>query len=190
MSNLPIALINPYYIGDSVLLTGIAESLYREYGNKIYVLSKYPELFENHPFIIGLDWQSKDMPKDVTLIDLTQSIASTEKKAIDGESKLVMLPNKLSRMYTQAMTTQRYEPRLYLSDNEIEQANEIRKLYGGRRIGIIPSSRSPVKNWEYYSLLIERLCLSYNVFVFGEKRFDCEQFAEYPIKFVTDKSLR
>ena len=50
----PIILYNPFYLGDTVLLEGVATAIQTAFSNDIYIASHYPELFIEHPSIKGI----------------------------------------------------------------------------------------------------------------------------------------
>lgn len=192
----PLALLNRYYIGDTVLLTGIAESLSKEYDTEVYVISNYPELLINHPFAIPKSFeQMDDLPGDCRIIDMSDSIKSIQLKEIQGKKgkkQTVQLPfdNKLARMFEQAGTGNPIKSTLYLTDEEIEKARAFRKLHGGKLIGIGIGSRHDFKVWAYFDILIEYLAREFNVFIIHDDRSLCEKFSKYPVTFLTGLSLR
>lgn len=192
----PIALINKYYIGDTVLLTGIAESLTKEYDTKVYIVSNYPELLENHPFAIPINFdQMRTLPDDCRIIDMSESIKSIREEYIiddkgNPQIRQICVENKLKKMYEQAGCLQRYVPKLYLSEKEKEQAINFRKSYGGKLVGIGIGSRHAFKIWAYFDLVIKRLYKDFNIFIIDNNKERCFEFEQFPVKFMTDLSLR
>ncbi len=192
----PLALLNRYYIGDTVLLTGIAESLTKEYDTEVYVISNYSELLANHPYAIPKSFDQMDtLPDDCRIIDMSESIRSIREEVIigkDGEPQIqqVCIENKLNRMYEKAGCSQRYIPKLYLSEMEKEKGKNFRKAYGGKLVGIGIGSRHECKIWSYFDLLVNRLHRDFNIFIIDNSKERCFEFEKFPIKFMTDLSLR
>lgn len=192
----PLALLNRYYIGDTVLLTGIAESLTKEYNTKVYVVSNYPELLENHPYAIPKSFEQMDtLPKDCRIIDMSESIKSIRVEEIVGDdgkigNRQMPMENKIKRMYEQAGGHQRYIPKLHLSETEKEQAISFKKLHGGKLIGIGIGSRHEFKIWAYFDILVKQLYKDFNIFIIDNNNERCFQFEQFPVKFLTNLSLR
>lgn len=192
----PLALLNRYYIGDTVLLTGIAEGLAKEYNTKVYVISNYPELLENHPYAIGKSFDQMDsLPKDCRLLDMSESIKSIRVEEIEykGNKKKTVqipMPNKLTRMFNQAGLIETVKPTLSLTDQEIRRASEIRQRYGGKMVTVGAGSRHDFKVWAYYDLLVKNLVGKYNVFVIDDKKESCDFLSKYPVNFLIGLPLR
>jgi ADP-heptose:LPS heptosyltransferase len=192
----PLALINKYYIGDTVLLTGIAEVLTKEYETKVYIVSNYPELLINHPYVIPINFdQMNDLPDDCRIIDMSESIRSIKEDELPdrhGKKQIVQIPleKKLARMFDQAGSATPIQPTLYLTDEEIEKAKNIRKLYGGKLVGIGIGSRHAFKVWAYFDILVKYLAKEFNIFIIHDNRELCDKFSKYPVKFLTNLSLR
>lgn len=191
-----LALLNRYYLGDTVLLTGIAESLSNEYNTKVYVISNYSEILTNHPYAIPKSFDEiDDLPANCRIIDMSESIRSTKKEVILDRNHLNLeryfpLENKLARMYKQAGCYQRYIPRLYLDDKEREIAKNIKESYGSKLIGIGIGSRHDFKIWSYYDILISKLSQNNSVFLIDDSKERCKLYRHYPVINISDQSLR
>lgn len=173
MQAFKIGINNQYYIGDNVILEPIANALASLMGN-CYVRSRFPEVFDNHPTVIGVPWEQPT--KGVHWLDLGNSIRSIEEeegqptiwktlssKLKSTETKPVkmqrLLPGKLDRMYKEAGLENhpRKAPRLYLSGDEVNWGKNVVELLESPRIGIIPSSRHGIKGWPYMDKLAAEL---------------------------------
>ena len=155
-----IGLLNRFYLGDTVLLEPIADILATCGNGSCYVISNYPEIFQNHPRVKGIA-QTDLMVNGLSVIDMTEAIGSSE-TIEDGLA--VPIPGKMKRMYEAAGISFRTDkqPVLYLSDDEKRRAREIKAVFPGRCVGVAPESNIPVKNWPYMLRYLHRL----------EKRFD------------------
>lgn len=161
-----ITLRNKYYLGDNVLLEPVARILAESFGAPVYVSSRYPEVFIGHPTVRGILPEGK-LPVGTRVIDMGDAIRSLEDR--DGVS--VVIEEKLRRMYEAAglSENQIISPRLYLTPEEIEQAQDLDKRLPGNRIGIALESRHEFKNMPYTNYLVKRLTRSgYSVFAFGK----------------------
>jgi len=200
----PLGLLNRFYLGDAVLLEAIADTLSEQFGIETFVLSQYPELFENHPRVRGLSLTEEYDP-GLRVIDMTDSIKSIEE--MTGSPTLIkrilhlaskpgrkLLPDKLKRMWEQAGLPEGAikPPRLYLSADEIAKAGALRGFIGGASVGVILHSRHSVKTWPYTRWLIRRLRQDgYEVFVFADKLQKGEGYlSRYGVHQVVGKSLR
>jgi len=114
-----IALYNPYFIGDTVLLEPIATQLKQLMDDDIYIISNYSELLEGHPTIKGAGAVDKNDP-NLIIVNFARSLRSLEdvKKERSGIKKLILkaiptlkdnplfsdkymkiVPNKIKNMY-------------------------------------------------------------------------------------------
>ena len=162
----PIVLNNPYFLGDSVLLEGIADTLSEVLKTDVYVSSNYPELFIGHPCIKGLSLDASTWPRDMRVVNLSNAIRSIK----DEGGKQIILPDKVGNMYKAAgLSASNIKPsKLYLTQEEQNQASTLRKLLPPRRIGVALESRHKFKSWPYVSWLIRSLTREgVNVFAFG-----------------------
>lgn len=190
-----LALLNRYYIGDTVLLTGIAEGLAKQYDTQVYIVSNYPELLLNNPYAIPKTFDELNaLPHGTRIIDMSESIKSMRNEEIQDngktETRYIPIPNKMQRMYDQAGCTQRYKPKLYLSDKEKDQAKQFKQKYGGKLIAIGIGSRHSFKIWEYYDILINQLSRNHNLFIVHDSKEACYKFEQFPVTFLTDLSIR
>ena len=187
-----IALYNPYFIGDTVLLEPIATQLKQLMDDDIYIISNYSELLEGHPTIKGAGAVDKNDP-NLIIVNFARSLRSLEdvKKERSGIKKLILkaiptlkdnplfsdkymkiVPNKIKNMYfTAGLDPDRtQQPRLYLRPEEEESSRQLSKLFHKARIGVMLTSRHKNKNYPYTKLLINQLVnYGHDVFVICEK---------------------
>lgn len=156
MSILPeIAILNNFYLGDSVLLEPGSTQLAKNLGYKVFHLSEYAELYKHHPYVEPKRFLFKDDACQV--IDMTESLMSLQGKR-----------DKI--LEDMGVVTDEMKPKLYLNAVELETAKIRRQAFDGPCIGIASGSRHHIKNWPYLSTLIKGLLnANCNVFVFGDK---------------------
>lgn len=194
MNNFPaLGLLNKFHIGDDVLLEPIADALAEREATDVYVISQYPELFENHPRIVGLHIDGA-WPVNMRIIDLTESIQSMETIIHKGKKQKALVPNKVLRMWEQAglCAEEMQSPRLYLSEEERVKANELRRFFGEKCAGVVLRSRYAVKDWPYTRWLIRYLRRhGYDVFAIGESlRRSDNYLSRYGVHRIVGESWR
>lgn len=161
-----LAVLNPYLLGDTVLVEPIAREL--AIGECSYVLSNYPELFIGHPIVHGVRSYA-ELPDDTRVIDLKKSIRSIEG---EGDNKRVK-PDKYLNMCKEAGFNRRLgAPKLYLTGAEWSEVATHKKWFDGTCIGVVGviwESLHKSKNWIYMLQAIRKLAKkNYNVIVFAE----------------------
>lgn len=147
----PIGIYQPWHIGDNVLIEPIARKFAELFSQKIYVLSKYPELYNEHPDIISTYLDARGCHADMRVIDLTASIASV------GESngRRYSLGGKMQRMWDKAgLQFELLKPKLYLSSAEKNQAINVKHLFDVPCAGIAITSRAKLKHYPYIMSVI------------------------------------
>lgn len=155
---------NEFWLGDSVVLEPVARAL--SHGQKAYILSRWPQLFDGHPQVNGVR-AAEQLPEGCVTIDLTEAIRSVEKK---GDERVVM-PGKLRRIYDAAGVPPSAitPPKLYLTSAEVADLRKYSQLFPGPRVGVVLKSRVALKCWAYTYLLLKSLIKKrYNVFVFTD----------------------
>lgn len=163
-----LGLYQQFYIGDNCLVEPIAAELASHFNNPIYVLSNYPEMFENHPTVIGVPLNGAGCPEDMRVIDMTASIQSVK----ESGNKRYALRGKVKRMRKAAglVNSKIKQPQLYLSESEISRAVALKGLVDERPcVGVVLTSRSKMKHYPYVKYVVKRLIRDgYNVFIIGE----------------------
>jgi hypothetical protein len=134
-----ICLDNEYYLGDTTLLEAIAAYLAQDH-ETVYVSSDYPEIFENHPTVVGIN-RADELPEDTRIIDMSP--------AIQGIVDDCVVSNKLEMMCRAAGLEKRHinSPKLYLDDSELALADKVKQQFPGKRLGIAVETGIPIKNW-------------------------------------------
>lgn len=137
-------LLNPFYLGDSVMLEPIARLTGRT------LVCDTPELFDNHPEVK----------------------AQSECPVIALDMGSVLGGYDLDRLYLFAGIDSEPEPPcLHLSKKESSQVDDLKRSFNGKRIGILLSSRYKEKGYPHSQLLASALCVrGYKVFGFDEHR--------------------
>ncbi len=183
-----IGLYQPFHIGDNVLVEPIAAELSTHVDQKIYVLSKYSDMFNEHPSVIGMPLDGTGWPPDIRVIDMTESIQSLRE---DGDKRYA-LAGKVKRMWQAAgLSYTPAQPQLYLSEWEKGRATGLRGLLDVRPcVGVVLASRSTMKNYPYVKYLIKRLKCRYNVFIIGATIPDKLAGVENGVYNVIGKTLR
>ena len=185
-----IALLNRYYLGDSVLLEPIACMIAESLGTEVSIASNYSELFLGHPSVRGIALD-RDVPRDMRFIDMSDAIKSLETLP---NGKQLVIEGKLRRMYDAAglSVASFLPPRLYLTDTEIAQANELGSILPENRIGIALESRHSFKNISYIEFLAKKLVRDgYSVFLFGKDlNNDYDSLKKTPTIKVFDRPIR
>lgn len=185
-----IALLNRYYLGDSVLCEPIARLLSESMGSEVYVVSNYPDLFLGHPSIRGVSLDSK-LTTHSRLIDMSHAIKSLKSL---GNGRQLVLEGKMRRMYEAAgLSEEQMEaPCLYLTKRERERAEELKAVLPERRIGVALQSRHRFKNLPYMRFLVKKLTqLGYTVFLLGKDLYGDYNWLEgFPAIRVIDRPLR
>ena len=168
-----IALLNRFYLGDGVLLEPIATKLSEFFDNRIYIISNYPELYENHPCIIGLK-PDAELPENTRVIDMSDAIASV---VASKNGKTDYSNTKLDNMYLAAglKPDNGMNPLLYLSQQEQQIANQLKTLFQRPRIGIAYKSRKN-KNYPYIDRLAKRLSKEYDVFLIHDEEIKADGY--------------
>jgi len=168
-----IALLNRFYLGDGVLLEPIATKLSEFFDNRIYIISNYPELYENHPCIIGLK-PDAELPESTRVIDMSDAIASV---VASKNGKTDYSNTKLDNMYLAAglKPDNGMNPLLYLSQQEQQIANQLKTLFQRPRIGIAYKSRKD-KNYPYIDRLAKRLSKEYDVFLIHDEEIKADGY--------------
>ena len=168
-----IALLNRFYLGDGVLLEPIATKLSEFFDNRIYIISNYPELYENHPCIIGLK-PDAELPENTRVIDMSDAIASV---VASKNGKTDYSNTKLDNMYLAAglKPDNGMNPLLYLSQQEQQIANQLKTLFQRPRIGIAYKSRKD-KNYPYIDRLAKRLSKEYDVFLIHDEKIKADGY--------------
>lgn len=145
-------------MGDNVLVEPMASALAQSLNEAVYVVSAYPKLFDGHPHVIGVEGHESDLPEDLRVVDMEQS--------------LMKWGGKLRAMYEQAGVSESQvgAPRLYLKAAEQADVKRLRGFFHGPCIGVVLGSRHGVKQWPYMRLLVKELLKrQMNVFIFGAK---------------------
>jgi hypothetical protein len=119
----PVVLCNPFFLGDSVLLEGVAMALQDPFWGDIYVASNYPELFIGHPFIKGIALD--EAIGGARRIDLTDTIRSID----NLDSKQNVRTDKLEQIYKAVGLNKGSirKPELYLTKEEYDQSERLRE---------------------------------------------------------------
>lgn len=152
----PIGLYQPFHIGDNVIIEPIAATFADTLNTNIYVISKYPSMFQHHPTVIGLSLNDTH-PTNMRTIDMTDSIASNER----NDGVLVVYSDKLERMYKASGIPNTWRtPKLYLSPDEIDKARDFKKMFNGKLIGVVPRSRHVVKDYPHINSVASALARS------------------------------
>ena len=125
-------LLNPYYLGDSVMLEPIARLTGRT------LVCDTPELFDNHPTVKA----QKECPESQQVLDMGGVLGGYD----------------LKRLYDfVGVTEEPFASCLYLSKEESRQVDGIKRSFKGKRIGVLLSSRHQVKSYPYTHLLVAAL---------------------------------
>jgi ADP-heptose:LPS heptosyltransferase len=134
-----ICVDHEYHLGDTILLEAIAAALTQDHEN-VYVSSDYPEIFECHPTIIGVQ-RDEELPEDTRIIDMSP--------AIQGIIDQTIVRNKLESMCKAAGLEKRRlaSPKIYLSDSELAITEQVKEQFPGRCMGIAVETSMPLKNW-------------------------------------------
>lgn len=152
------------------------------------VVCSYPELFVGHPEVRSF---GSKIPADMRLVDMTDSIRSLND---EDDGKATVIEGKVRRMYEAAGLSERdiVAPKLYLTDQEIEQAKLLDEAFAGKRIGIALGSKHSFKNLPYMKCLIKRLIKdNRQVFVFGQEDNDGYTYlGGLPVVRLMDESIR
>jgi ADP-heptose:LPS heptosyltransferase len=160
-----LGVLNRFMMGDAVLVEPIAREL--AINEQAYVVSNYPELYKAHPTVRGVR-NFDELPDNVRIIDLSESIKSIEGK---GEDRHV-IENKYLNMCKEAGFQRALNaPRLYLTPSEWTLVQELRKFFPDKpNIGVAIASAHVAKNWLYIIKGIKALQRKgYNVFIFSDK---------------------
>jgi ADP-heptose:LPS heptosyltransferase len=160
----PIILYNPFYLGDSVLLEGVAMAMQSPFMSEVYIASSYPELFIGHPFVKGI--ALNEIIDGARRVDLTDAIRGIDNVG-GGQNVRV---DKLEQIYEASGLNKQSirKPDLYLTKEEYELSERLREQSTGKRIGLVPESRHGTKNWgDNFSYLINEL-KDNALFVFSE----------------------
>lgn len=190
MSFLPkIGLLNPFdTIGDCVLMEPIARQLADRLGTDVSVVCTYPELFIGHPTVPSL---GSNIPPGMRIIDMTDSIRSLEE---GSKGKSLVVEGKVRRMYEQVGLSERdiIAPKLYLTDQEIEQGVLLDDAFAGKRVGIALGSKHEFKNLPYTKYLIKQLSKrGWQVFAFGQAQNGEYGYLEgLPVVKILDEPIR
>lgn len=184
-----VLLINPFYLGDSVLLEPIGSQLHNIVKDDIYIISNYSELFVGHPTIKASN--NTEIENVQHIIDFGTAIRSLEDRKIElGRIKKFIAnkiptlknngwfieqyseihPGKIKSMYEMAGMDEKYiiPPKLYLTDEESKLSQSLKELFQGFKIGVVLNSRHSNKDYPHTNLLIKQLLKrGHNVFVIG-----------------------
>ena len=165
----PIGLFNKYYLGDTVMLEPIADAIAELFGVATYVISDYPEVYDNHPRVTGIARGSHNAPADLRIIKMSEAI--TPWLLQDGE--LVLAEERIKRLYKKAGLpySTRRAPKIYLSDTEKDTVRRMRRLYKDICLGVVLESRHAIKTWPHVKTLLHGLRQYANIdlFVFAKK---------------------
>jgi len=163
-----IILENKYYIGDTVLLEPIARTLKSYLNSEILISSKYPEILDNNPEILGIDLNTP-YPQGSVVIDMSKSIRSYE----INNGKVVVNTNKISGMYSEAglNNIEHIKPKIYLTEKEFEINDKLLSCFPPyKNIGIALESRNAAKTFPYIKDVINRLSRNYaNIFLYAQE---------------------
>ena len=185
-----IALLNQYYIGDSVLLEAPARLLSELLGVNVSIISNYPELFIGHPSIRGI-LPGTELSQETRVIDMGDAIRSLEDKP---NGRVQIIEGKIRRLYEAAGLTDTdiIAPRLYLTPEEQLQAKELSKLLPENRIGVALESRHRFKDVPHIEFVVKKLVRSgYTVFLIGKDvKGDYHSLEKLPTIKIFDKPLR
>ena len=165
-----IGLINRFYMGDSVLLEPMADTMAEQTGSDVYIVSRYSEIFENHPRVVGLPTEGP-FPPNMRSIDMSDAISSMRMVEIKGKPAVEFIPNKFDRLWEAAglAKVEGKAPTLYLSEHEKNRAAELRRLFGDKCVGLVLRSNMPVKVWPYMKQLMKQLVKrGYDVFAISD----------------------
>jgi len=165
-----IGLLNRFYIGDSVLLEPMADTMAEQTGSDVYIVSRYSEIFENHPRVVGLPTEGP-FPPNMRSIDMSDAISSMRLVEVKGKPAVEFIPNKFDRLWEAAglAKVEGKSPTLYLSEYEKNRAAELRRLFGDKCIGLVLRSNMPVKVWPYMKQLMKQLVKrGYDVFAISD----------------------
>ncbi len=184
-----IGIMNPFdTIGDCVLMEPIARQLGEALGVEVFVISSSPELFIGHPTVRSL---GADVPPGMRIINMEDAIRSLEKVP---KGKSAVVPGKVRRMYEAAGLSERdiIAPKLYLTEQEIEQAELLDGAFADKRIGIALGSKHSFKNLPYTKYLIKQLAKrGWQVFAFGQSQNGKYAYLDkLPVVKVLDKPIR
>lgn len=186
----PLGLVNRYYLGDTVLVLGVAEALAATTDTDVYVLSGYPELFAHHPGVQGLGYDKDTWPEDIRFISMDDGLSPTE--TVDG--KRLIIKNRMERLYSAAGLSISHlsKPTLYLGADEQAEIAGISRLLPRPRIGVVLGSRHEVKNWPYMRVFLSRLRKAgWAIFLISEFIPQKErQYRNYGVHYLCGLSLR
>lgn len=165
-----IGLYNPYYLGDTVLLEGCASALQSSFNTDVYVISKYPEIFENNPYVIGLPFEHK-LP--LRIIDLTEQIKSIDSNNIPSYTKLESIYKAVGLGQSDYK-----KPNIYLSGQELNRIKEIKTETTGKKIGVALESRHDTKNYGLlWDLVIEQLDKNCSIYIYDNDGLFVEPYS-------------
>jgi len=190
-----ILLINPYFMGDTVLLEPVARQLQSATQDDVFILSNYPDLLIGHPVIQASHTKEiENLELSIDFGDVTKSLEEVENKLTWFGKRLrkmfpslkenpyfsdtyqEIIPEKIKRMYELAGLSESdiIQPKLYLTPEEEQQRELIKGLFHKPMVGIVLGSRHKQKNYPYTKTLItELLKKDYHVFVIGLSYEEC-----------------
>lgn len=184
----PICITHEYLLGDTVLIEAIAAYL-ASLDIEVYVQSSYPEVFENNPDVVGVNYDYV-FDESVRIIDLSPAVQGLVKI----NDKIEIVPNKLEKMAELAGVQKYYldSPRIFLSSEELELAKNLKHQFPGKRLGIALKSDTEVKNWHHMAKFIKRqTAKDQHVFVFTETMNSyLEEAMHYSVIPIYDTGLR
>jgi ADP-heptose:LPS heptosyltransferase len=184
----PICLDHEYFLGDTVLLEALASYL-AQYHEAVSVSSDYPEIFENNPAVRGIS-REEDIPESTKLVDMSPSVRGIIGHGEDTE----VVKNKLQGMCDVLGIKKRYlsSPKIYLSQSEMDVAEDVRQRFPGRRIGVAVETSMAVKNWPAMERFVKQQAeKNQHVCLFcKEKSPNMETLCEYAVIPFYDQPLR
>ena len=156
----------------------------------VYIRSPYPELFDNHPSVIGLHIYDP-LPSNVRTIDMNPPI----KGLTSVYPSASLSPHKLEDMCKAAGVKKAAlkAPQLFLSVEEATAAQRIKSQCAGMKVGVALETGIEAKNWPHMQNFIAKLAKSdVHIFVFAidndDGRFSWAD--QYSVYKVFGKSLR
>ncbi len=155
----------------------------------VYVRSLYPEIFHNHPNVIGISLQAP-LPPDTKIIDLNSVINPV---TMDGWDAVIVLEKWHNMCASVGLRPDQVSsPKLYLSKREQDRVQELKEAYPGRRLGVAIETSVYQKNWPNIAKFIKLMTRSdTHVFIFAKGWKDSFAYLEgHSFVPVFDKSLR
>jgi len=156
-------------LGDIIMTTPVLEKIKEKYpGSKITYScpSDYVLLMKNNPFVDYVkSWDKSVMADEYdVVIDLTRDCIQYE---IENQPNVKFNRTEVFLSSCGLSDGEIPIPKIFLSEQEIQEADEFVSKFQGMKIGLVLESNAPIRRWHYFQELREKILKEYpNSYIF------------------------